>query len=90
MTFALEDNKKAEIGARTAPISAFYHHSLGRFSVVSVQIHSLRSPILGQKWGRIASQVVFNAGIPVEDVLFSSTPTKLVLLCYNDAKKMAE
>ena len=37
MTFALEDNKKVEIGARTAPIFAFYHHSLGEFSVVSVQ-----------------------------------------------------
>ena len=34
MTFALEDNKKVEIGARTAPIFAFYYHSLGRFSVV--------------------------------------------------------
>ena len=34
MTFALEDNKKVEIGAVLAPIFAFYHHSLGRFSVV--------------------------------------------------------
>ena len=31
MTFALEDNKKVEIGARTAPIFAFYYHSLGEF-----------------------------------------------------------
>ena len=37
MTFALEDNKKVEIGAVLAPICAFYHHSLGGFSVVSVQ-----------------------------------------------------
>jgi len=31
MTFALEDNKKVEIGAVLAPICAFYHHSLGGF-----------------------------------------------------------
>ena len=31
MTFALEDNKKVEIGARTAPIFAFYYQSLGGF-----------------------------------------------------------
>ena len=31
MTFALEDNKKVEIGTVLAPICASYYHSLGGF-----------------------------------------------------------
>jgi len=45
---------QAQIGAISAPICAFYHHSFGGFSIVSVQscpIFSCSGSKLGQAWG---------------------------------------